>query len=100
MKAATVLVLVALITMEMDKAYAMSSHGAPFFFSELQKPGACPKWPLNTVGSCKKRCSGDESCPRKMKCCSNGCGYVCLRPVFKMVDSEEEDGFDTYKYSR
>ncbi|XP_052615869.1 WAP four-disulfide core domain protein 18-like [Peromyscus californicus insignis] len=85
MKAATVLVLVTLITMEMDKAYALSSHG------ELQKPGACPHWPPNTVGPCKKRCSGDESCPRKMKCCSNGCGYVCLRPVFKTGSPGNKD---------
>ncbi|XP_052613484.1 WAP four-disulfide core domain protein 18-like [Peromyscus californicus insignis] len=93
MKAATVLVLVTLITMEMDKAYTLSSH------RELQKPGACPKLSLNTVGTCNEICSGDESCPGKMKCCSNGCGYVCMNPVFKMADSHVKDGFDTYKHN-
>nr|XP_006995378.1 WAP four-disulfide core domain protein 18-like [Peromyscus maniculatus bairdii] len=78
MKTATILVLVALITMEMGKACALSSHG------ELQKPGACPKVPPSTGGTCNERCSGDDSCPRKMKCCSNGCGHVCMRPVFKL----------------
>ncbi|XP_076400110.1 WAP four-disulfide core domain protein 18-like [Peromyscus maniculatus bairdii] len=77
MKTATILVLVALITMEMGKACALSSHG------ELQKPGACPKVPPSTGGTCHERCSGDDSCPDKMKCCSNGCGHVCMRPVFK-----------------
>ncbi|XP_037057147.1 WAP four-disulfide core domain protein 18-like [Peromyscus leucopus] len=94
MKAGILLVLVALIAMEMDKACALSSHG------KLQKPGACPKAQQNTGGSCHERCSGDESCPGKMKCCSLGCGHACLRPVFKMVDSRVEDGFDTYKYGR
>uniref|UniRef100_A0A8C8VZN4 WAP domain-containing protein n=1 Tax=Peromyscus maniculatus bairdii TaxID=230844 RepID=A0A8C8VZN4_PERMB len=77
MKTATVLVLVTLIAMEMDKACALSSHG------ELQKPGACPKAPLHDVGTCNERCSGDDSCPDKMKCCRKGCGHVCTRPVFK-----------------
>ncbi|XP_036051171.1 WAP four-disulfide core domain protein 18-like [Onychomys torridus] len=80
MKAAIVLILVALIAIEMDKACALSSHG------RLQKPGACPKMPPNTGGTCGERCSGDESCPGKMKCCSNGCGHACMRPVFKIKD--------------
>ncbi|XP_027281923.1 WAP four-disulfide core domain protein 18-like isoform X2 [Cricetulus griseus] len=74
MKTATVLVLVALIANVMDTSCALSSQG--------QKPGACPKLPPNTVGTCDEKCSGDGSCPGKMKCCSNGCGHVCKPPVF------------------
>ncbi|XP_052614161.1 WAP four-disulfide core domain protein 18-like [Peromyscus californicus insignis] len=94
MKAATVLVLVAFLAIMMDTACALSSPRG------LQNPGACPVLPPNTFGTCDERCTGDESCPEKMKCCSNGCGHACQPAVFKTVDSEEEDGFDTYKYSR
>uniref|UniRef100_A0A8C5LHI3 WAP four-disulfide core domain protein 18-like n=1 Tax=Jaculus jaculus TaxID=51337 RepID=A0A8C5LHI3_JACJA len=47
-----------------------------------EKPGACPKVRPGNVGICEERCSGDNSCPKKMKCCSNGCGHVCMQPVF------------------
>ncbi|KAL6074172.1 hypothetical protein STEG23_025655, partial [Scotinomys teguina] len=80
MKTATALVLVALITMEMNKACALSSP------RKFQKPGTCPKPSPNTVGTCDKKCSGDESCPWKMKCCSIGCGHACKFPVFKAYD--------------
>nr|XP_048302603.1 WAP four-disulfide core domain protein 18-like isoform X2 [Myodes glareolus] len=75
MKTPTVLVLVVLIATVMDMAYPLSSSG------RSQKPGACPKVPPNTVGACVERCSGDDSCPGKTKCCSNGCGHVCKSPV-------------------
>ncbi|XP_041519752.1 WAP four-disulfide core domain protein 18-like [Microtus oregoni] len=75
MKTPTVLVLVVLIATVMDTAYPLSSSG------RLQKPGTCPKVPPNTVGACVESCSGDDSCPGKMKCCSNGCGHVCKPPV-------------------
>uniref|UniRef100_A0A9L0JTR1 WAP domain-containing protein n=1 Tax=Equus asinus TaxID=9793 RepID=A0A9L0JTR1_EQUAS len=26
---------------------------------------------------CAELCSGDGSCPRGQKCCSNGCGHSC-----------------------
>ncbi|XP_037057074.1 WAP four-disulfide core domain protein 18-like [Peromyscus leucopus] len=77
MKAFILLVLVALIAVEMDKACALSSHG------RLQKPGSCPKVPPNTGGTCDERCSGDESCPGKMKCRSNGCGLSANLPSSK-----------------
>ncbi|XP_021045158.1 WAP four-disulfide core domain protein 18-like, partial [Mus pahari] len=48
----------------------------------FEKPGACPKNSPENVGTCIDRCSGDRSCPGNMKCCSNGCGHVCRRPVF------------------
>ncbi|XP_036051174.1 WAP four-disulfide core domain protein 18-like [Onychomys torridus] len=76
MKTATASVLVAFISIVMGTAWALSSPGG--------KPGACPLLPPNTVGTCDKKCSGDKSCPGEMKCCSNGCGHVCMRPVFKL----------------
>ncbi|KAM7333980.1 hypothetical protein ACRRTK_007300 [Alexandromys fortis] len=79
MKTATVVVLLALITMEMDMACAQrySPRG-------LQKPGACPKTPTAGVGPCLELCSGDDSCHGKMKCCNNGCGHICAVPVFEV----------------
>nr|XP_034363543.1 WAP four-disulfide core domain protein 18-like [Arvicanthis niloticus] len=74
MKTATVLVLVALISMKMNIAWALPNS--------KKKPGACPKLPPNSFGTCDERCSGDESCSGKMKCCSNGCGHACKPPVF------------------
>ncbi|XP_040605285.1 WAP four-disulfide core domain protein 18-like isoform X2 [Mesocricetus auratus] len=76
MKAPTVLVLVALITIVTEMPCALSSTKG------LQRPGACPKLPPNTFGICVERCSGDDSCPEGMKCCSNGCGHVCKPAVF------------------
>ncbi|XP_036051173.1 WAP four-disulfide core domain protein 18-like [Onychomys torridus] len=76
MKTATVLVLVAFFAIMMDTACALSSPGG--------KPGACPKLPPNTFGTCDEKCSRDDSCPEKMKCCSNGCGHVCQPAVFKL----------------
>ncbi|XP_076792267.1 WAP four-disulfide core domain protein 18-like [Arvicanthis niloticus] len=76
MKTATVLVLVALISMKMNIAWALPNS------KTLEKPGACPKLPPNSFGTCDERCSGDESCSGKMKCCSNGCGHACKPPVF------------------
>ncbi|XP_031210202.1 WAP four-disulfide core domain protein 18-like [Mastomys coucha] len=76
MKTATVFVLVALISMKMNIASALSNS------KTFEKPGACPQLPPGTFGICVERCSGDGSCSGKMKCCSNGCGHVCKPPVF------------------
>uniref|UniRef100_A0A8C1PBY4 WAP domain-containing protein n=1 Tax=Cyprinus carpio TaxID=7962 RepID=A0A8C1PBY4_CYPCA len=43
-----------------------------------KKPGSCPK-PVG-AGVCAEMCSGDSSCPKKQKCCSNGCGHQCMAP--------------------
>nr|XP_045015481.1 WAP four-disulfide core domain protein 18-like [Jaculus jaculus] len=76
MRTVTVVVLVALIAVGMDMAWALRSPRGQ------EKPGACPKVRPGNVGICVERCSGDNSCPKKMKCCSNGCGHVCMQPVF------------------
>ncbi|XP_038184662.1 WAP four-disulfide core domain protein 18-like [Arvicola amphibius] len=69
MKTSTVLVLLALM------ACTLSST------TGLEKPGACPTLPPNSAGICIEKCSGDDSCPDKLKCCSNGCGHVCKSPA-------------------
>ncbi|XP_041351293.1 papilin-like [Gigantopelta aegis] len=33
------------------------------------------------AGACVSMCRNDTSCPDNMKCCSNGCGHVCMKPV-------------------
>ncbi|CAD7705350.1 unnamed protein product [Ostreobium quekettii] len=52
------------------------------------KPGSCPPVRPNTIGICAELCTGDEDCPGKRKCCSNGCGSVCTKPV---ADNEPKD---------
>ncbi|EHB18676.1 Extracellular peptidase inhibitor [Heterocephalus glaber] len=79
MKTSTVLVLVAFVVMGMDMAYAwLPVH------TTQQKRGACPEVRRGQFGICVEACSGDQSCPREKKCCSNGCGHVCTAPVFKV----------------
>ncbi|XP_032770115.1 WAP four-disulfide core domain protein 18-like [Rattus rattus] len=63
MKTATVLLLVALITMSMNMAYALFSS------KKIVKPGACPMISPIPAGISVNQCSGDESCPKMKKCC-------------------------------
>ena len=49
-----------------------------WFSLAFEKPGSCPK-PMG-FGTCVELCSGDDSCPGFQKCCSNGCGHVCMNP--------------------
>ncbi|XP_054837312.1 WAP four-disulfide core domain protein 3-like isoform X2 [Eublepharis macularius] len=44
------------------------------------KPGRCPT--PEGPGTCVHGCSSDYSCDGIQKCCSNGCGQVCIDPVF------------------
>ncbi|XP_045207930.2 WAP four-disulfide core domain protein 2-like isoform X1 [Mercenaria mercenaria] len=44
-----------------------------------QKPGMCPKPKI--PGICVLACTSDWNCPGSQKCCSNGCGRVCTKPV-------------------
>ena len=43
----------------------------------MQKPSRCPK-PIGP-GICVEMCSADDGCPIGEKCCSNGCGHVCMK---------------------
>ena len=36
--------------------------------------------PNGTMGACAELCSSDGDCPSHHKCCSNGCGHVCMMP--------------------
>lgn len=47
---------------------------APSFLS-------CPPLEPDAVGACAEMCSGDSGCDAGLKCCSNGCGHSCMRPV-------------------
>ncbi|KAK7878625.1 hypothetical protein WMY93_030461 [Mugilogobius chulae] len=47
------------------------------------KPGSCPcprRSPLG-LGTCVQECSSDNDCDGDFKCCSNGCGQVCMEPI-------------------
>ncbi|XP_042613350.1 waprin-Phi1-like [Cyprinus carpio] len=43
------------------------------------KPGVCPD-DKDMIGTCVEDCFGDSECPDDEKCCSNGCGHVCMHP--------------------
>ena len=60
--------------------------------SGKQRPGFCPEVPKDSPGICLNGCSGDDSCPKGMKCCSNGCGYICKKPVFKVSTNQPRAG--------
>uniref|UniRef100_G1QDK8 WAP domain-containing protein n=1 Tax=Myotis lucifugus TaxID=59463 RepID=G1QDK8_MYOLU len=75
MKTGTVFVLVAFVILGMEMAFAQKRPPGGG-----NRPGVCPKVPKDTAGICAEMCSGDYSCPRGMKCCSNGCGHDC-RPA-------------------
>nr|XP_006822461.1 PREDICTED: neurogenic locus notch homolog protein 1-like [Saccoglossus kowalevskii] len=46
-----------------------------------QKPGICPAAPEAIAGFCADFCDSDMACFGDEKCCSTGCGHVCLAPV-------------------
>ncbi|KTG43574.1 hypothetical protein cypCar_00028294 [Cyprinus carpio] len=46
---------------------------------QIAKPGVCPD-DKDMIGACVERCFGDRECPDDEKCCSNGCGHVCMPP--------------------
>ncbi|XP_026934026.1 antileukoproteinase-like [Sagmatias obliquidens] len=55
---------------------------------EKCKSGACPFLRLRKcIGSEPSECWNDWQCPRRQKCCYNGCGRECRDPVFA-EDSE------------
>ena len=44
------------------------------------KDGFCPTPTAPTT--CQNACSQDDECTEALKCCSNGCGLVCVEPTF------------------
>ncbi|XP_043336756.1 WAP four-disulfide core domain protein 18-like isoform X1 [Cervus canadensis] len=87
MKTVTVFFLLAFVVMGLAVAWAQKSPGKdctkPSCVSGRQRPGFCPELPKGTIGTCVELCSGDDSCPKGMKCCSHGCGHSCTTPVFR-----------------
>ncbi|XP_052102073.1 uncharacterized protein LOC127735795 isoform X3 [Mytilus californianus] len=53
------------------------------------KQGTCPAIGNHTVGTCVEECSGDYNCTGNQKCCSNGCGHVCMDPDSNNIPSYE-----------
>ncbi|KAK7878628.1 hypothetical protein WMY93_030464 [Mugilogobius chulae] len=48
------------------------------------KPGTCPPAPpppFGGFGICLRGCTSDDDCRGDHKCCSNGCGMVCMEPM-------------------
>ncbi len=45
------------------------------------RPGMCPMMEEGMVGACVEHCAHDMDCWGKRKCCSTGCGHVCLEPL-------------------
>ena len=43
------------------------------------KPGTCPATD-GAIGTCVEECLQDADCDGGHKCCSNGCGHVCVEP--------------------
>ena len=48
------------------------------YVTAQEKPGLCPKL---GAGWCVEECSGDGGCKGAKKCCYNGCGHVCTKPL-------------------
>lgn len=48
----------------------------------VKKAGHCPLPPMDGPGTCQVECASEEDCPGLSKCCSNGCGQVCLAETF------------------
>ncbi|XP_071097116.1 uncharacterized protein [Haliotis cracherodii] len=44
------------------------------------KPGECRKPQPNYFATCQDECKSDSECTGNTRCCSNGCGHVCLVP--------------------
>ena len=68
------------------------TNSIPLFitFSD-NKPGSCPDLIPGTAGICIQACNGDSGCSGDQKCCSNGCGNVCMAPV--TVTPSSKPGF-------
>ena len=50
--------------------------------STVENSGTCPIGTLSEgqLGACADICARDSECPSLQKCCSNGCGHVCITP--------------------
>jgi len=46
----------------------------------FDKPGTCPRQTLRQ-GPCVYACIADAGCPASEKCCTTGCGMICVEPM-------------------
>ncbi|KAJ0036908.1 hypothetical protein NQD34_005585 [Periophthalmus magnuspinnatus] len=55
----------------------------PLLSAVKEKPGVCPKprTDIHTEAGCLDQCSTDSECQGNRKCCSDGCGHVCEKPI-------------------
>ncbi|CAN0079418.1 unnamed protein product [Lampetra planeri] len=54
-------------------------------YSAAQKLGVCPDFAGLKV-KCVEECGDDSQCLGDERCCSNGCGHVCIAPTEVIVD--------------
>lgn len=64
-----------------------------------EKPGRCPPTIASSSGLCINRCTTDLSCPGREKCCSNGCGTICLPPTLGGTSFTQISIFMITKYN-
>ena len=51
------------------------------FIFEAGRPGTCSKIGSAVGSICIDECVTDYTCPIGEKCCSSGCGNICMKPV-------------------
>ena len=47
----------------------------------VPRPGMCPRVDGDVTGTCVEECQHDMDCRGRSKCCSNGCGHVCMSAI-------------------
>ena len=52
-----------------------------WFINAVPRPGMCPMIDGDVVGTCVDECQHDYHCSEESKCCSNGCGHVCISAI-------------------
>ncbi|XP_074054332.1 whey acidic protein-like [Macrotis lagotis] len=62
--------------------------GARAAQNSIEKAGSCPDFHqvLPDITGCKKMCNNDTSCPQNLKCCQQGCNWLCINTT------QETDG--------
>lgn len=53
----------------------------------VNKPGECPQLGNNT--RCDRECYTDADCREDNKCCTAGCGFVCVSPAGNTTETTE-----------
>ncbi|XP_033104618.1 cysteine-rich motor neuron 1 protein-like isoform X7 [Anneissia japonica] len=74
-----------------EHGYELDDNGCDTCICKVPKDGLCPvsRQDDDIIGICSDMCESDYSCTGSMKCCSNGCGHVCMEPLTEEVHSGE-----------